>query len=280
MRKLLSVSVIAVMAVILACGCKQQGGTKAAEPGKVLAIVNGEKITQADLDAELAGKPDFYKQRAQTEDGKKQLINKLIDQKLLMEDAKKKGINESPEIKAKVQAYEQRLVLDALRDKVVSAPSEPTEQDMKKFYDDHKFMFNRPESVRLSQIVLTDKAKADQVYKELKAMPSKFGELATKYSEDQFSKSRGGDMGYAVKGALPPEIESKVFGLKDGQISQVIQYDDRFYLFQVLEHKPPESTSFDQAKEEIKKRLQFEKQDEGWKQYLEGLKKSAKIEVK
>jgi len=280
MKKRILVSVVALSLIFWLEGCKGCGkaGQGLGKGSKVLAVVNGEKITNADLEEELAGKPDFYKERAQTEEGKRQIVDRLIEQKLLMQAAQKQQIADSPEIQAKIKAYEQRVLIDALRDKIVSAPAAPTEADIKQYYESHKYQFNQPELVRVRQIVTISRSKADQAYLEAKSSPTKFSDIAGKYSEDEASKSRGGDLGYVSKGTLPPELENKIFALKEGGISPVAGYQGKFYVFQVIEHRPAEQKNFEQAKEMIAKRLEYEKSQEKWKNYVEGLKKEAKID--
>jgi peptidyl-prolyl cis-trans isomerase C len=276
--------VFLVLALFLLDGCKgakQEAGPE--EPlekqTKVLAIVNGEDITEADFETELAGKPGSYRRRAESEDGKRQILERLIEQRLLMQAAKKEEITDDPEINAKVRAYKERLVLDALREKILSEQTELSEQEMKDYYEKHKFQFYHPERIWVKQIVFTDRSKAVEVYSELQSEPHRFREVAMKYSEDEASQRRGGDLGYITRGAFPAELEEKIFSLEEKELSEVIEYEGRYYIFQVITRQEAEHRDFDQVKDQIKKRMEYEKRRPKWEEYIEGLRGQAEIEV-
>jgi len=275
MKKLLVILATLGLGSILVTSCK--GKAPEEKPGKVLAEVNGIKITEADFAAELEGKPDFYKQYAQSADGKKQIRDKLVERKLLLLTAEKEGVANSPDLEAKVQAYRERMIVDKLREKVVATQFEITDEDTKDYYDSHPEQYNRPESARLRQIVVNDAKTADTVYKEAKASPAQFEELARKYSQDETTKGRGGEMGMVNKGTQAPEVESKIFSLKEGEISSPVNSKGKFYIFQMVQKKPAENKDYDQVKDQIKKRMDYEKKQDQWKEYLDNLKKTAQI---
>jgi peptidyl-prolyl cis-trans isomerase C len=167
-------------------GCREEKAEPeevAVKTGKVLAVVNGEEITEAELKAELEGKPEFFRRRVESAEGRKEILENLIERKLLMQATEREGIADDAEIEAKVQAYRERLMMDSLKKKVLSEPVEVTEDEMRAYYEKHKFQFNRPELIHVRQIVLSDKKKADEVYSELKSAPHRFEEMARKHSE-------------------------------------------------------------------------------------------------
>ena len=273
-----------VFAFLLLDGCKGVNQEAVPEepsmkPGKVLAVVNGENITEADLEAELAGKPESYRRRAESENGRKQILERLIGQRLLMQAAKKEGITDSPEINARVRVYREHLVMNALKDKVFSEQTELSEQEIKDYYEKHKFQFHHPERIWARQIVLSDKSKAEEIHSELQSEPHRFREMAMRYSEDEASQKIGGDLGYVAKGDLPTELEDKIFSLEEKELSGVIEYQGRCYIFQVVKRQKAEHKNFDQVKDQIKKRAEYEGKQPKWREYIEGLRSQAEIEI-
>jgi peptidyl-prolyl cis-trans isomerase C len=276
--------VLLILTILVLQGCKDK--KKEAEPEKpatdqaqVLAIVNGERITQADFEAELAGKPESFRKRAQDKEIKKQVLEKVIQQKILMQAAREEGILDDPAIMAKVQDYQQRLILDALKNKVLSEKIEVTEQEMQDYYQSHKFEFYRPERVWVRQIVFNDKSKAEEVHAQLEESPHRFKEMAKNYSEDVATKTRGGDMGYIERGAFPQRLEEKIFSLDEKEMSQVIEYEGRFYIFQIFKRQEAEHKEFEQVREQIRRRLEFNKKMPNWNQYYQDLRQKAQIEL-
>jgi foldase protein PrsA len=104
--------------------------------------------------------------------------------------------------------------------------------------------------------------------------------MARNYSEDEASRDRGGDLGYVSKGALPEEIEERIFAMEEGEVSPVVELEGKFFIFKVEERRKAESREFEQAKEQIKKRIEYDKRKERWKGYVEGLREGAEIEVR
>jgi len=294
MRKGLVLLVALLLAGALLQGCKAVK-EKAKDNSKVLAIVNGEKITENDLQAELAGRPDSFRKIVESPEGRKMFVNRLVERKLLMQTAEKEEIAKNPEIERKVQVYRERLLMEELRKKITSSPENITDQDLQAYYEQNKSQYNFPEMAHLRKIAVSGKSKADQLLKQLKAAPNKFEELAKAESEDLASKMRGGDIGYVQRASLvsqkggsyplmtgnnlPPEIADKVFALGKNEISKVYQLEGKYVIFQMVDHRPAKEQTFDEAKEQIKRTLEFERTQAKWKEYLDGLKKQAKIEI-
>jgi peptidyl-prolyl cis-trans isomerase C len=297
MKKInLSLIILAVMAVLVT-GCPGQKKTeKPADNSKVLATVNGDKITEADFQAELAGKPESYQKMASTPEGKKMMLDRLVERRLLMQTAKKEGVTENPEIEKRLQAYKERLVIEELRKKVVPAPGQMNDQQLLDYYNQNKSRYNLPEMVRVRRIVVSDKNTADKLYKEVKATPAKFEEIAKQSSEDEVTKSRGGDMGFVMKSSdaesrmrgidaaslqrntLPDEIAVKVFAMNKDEISPVLPLGVKFFIYQVVEKRAAEEKSFEQVKDQISRLMEYEGTQNKWKDYIDGLKKTATIQ--
>jgi peptidyl-prolyl cis-trans isomerase C len=294
MKKLFGLSIILAAVLVLFPGCN--GKEKSEDNSKVLAMVNGEKITQADFDAELAGKPDNFRRMVENPEGKKMMLNRLIERKLIMQTAEKEGVSNSPDIQKRVDAFKERVIMEEMRKKLtVAQPA--NDQDLQAYYDQHKDQYNMPEMAHLRKISVSDKSKADQIAKQLKAAPTKFEELARENSEDQMSKMRGGDVGFVLRApmispehgghplpamtgnTLPPELADRVFPLKKDQVSQVFEIEGKYVIFQMIDLRPAQTKTLDDVKDQIKRTMEFEKTQEKWKEYIDGLKKQAKIEI-
>lgn len=101
-----------------------------------------------------------------------------------------------------------------------------------------------PAEVMVSQIVrfakLTRAQKSELVkkleeYKERILGGEKFETLAKEYSEDQGSKTYGGDLGWAKRGQMVPQFEATAMQLSPGEMSDVVESDFGFHLIQTLE---------------------------------------------
>ncbi|MFZ0035374.1 MAG: peptidylprolyl isomerase [Sedimentisphaerales bacterium] len=166
-----------------------------------------------------------------------------------------------------------------------------TEDDAKKFYSENKSKFENPEQVKASHILIkphtTDpnadpnqaraaaKAKAEDLLKQVKA-GADFAELARANSDCPSSK-QGGDLGYFGKGQMVPAFEEAAFALKPGQVSDVVETQFGYHIIKLTDHKDPNVTPFEKAKDDIVKMLTQSKQADFADEYIKSLKANAKI---
>lgn len=191
------------------------------------------------------------------------------------------------------------LIDDQIKEKI-----NITEEDAKKFYDDNKQSFFRPESYRAQHIfvsfypaemlekyppmgleskkddamVAKAEKKINEAFKQVQG-GADFGKLAEKYSEDAGSSSKGGDLDFIYKGVLAPEFDEAVSNLKPGEISGIVKTAYGYHIIKLNEIRPAEYALFAEMKEAIQKHLFTEEAKNKVQKYLAGLKKKAKIEV-
>jgi len=163
----------------------------------------------------------------------------------------------------------------------------PTEAQVAEFYDAGKERFAQPESVHARHILLkVDKAddeaakaakkqKIDDLKKQLDG-GADFAELAKANSECP-SASRGGDLGTFGKGDMVPPFEEAAFLQATNAIGPVVETEFGYHVIQVLEHNAARTVPLDEVRETIAGRLEQQKQQQAFGDYLKGLKAKAKI---
>jgi len=139
-------------------------------------------------------------------------------------------------------------------------------KDIENYYIQNKKEFEQPEQVRASHILIrvnnfdneseVKKAKSllEEVLRKYKAGTS-FEELAKKYSEDP-SSANGGDLGYFQRGEMIEEFEKAAFDLNTGEVSDIVKTPFGFHLIKVTDHKEERNLSLQEAKPEIKEKLE------------------------
>jgi peptidyl-prolyl cis-trans isomerase D len=142
-----------------------------------------------------------------------------------------------------------------------------SQQDLQKYYDQHRDEFRVPEQVNVRQILIktplpgpdgkvdqkgVDEArkKAEDALKQLKA-GAKFEELAKKYSEDPSGKS-GGSVGWIKRGGFPvPEVDKAAFSLPKGRTSDVINAGYAFVILRVEDKQDAHLKTLAEVKDQI-----------------------------
>jgi peptidyl-prolyl cis-trans isomerase C len=258
--------------------CKPASDVETKNDGKTLAEVNGTKITVKDFNAEVENLPPYIRPMAQTPEGKKELLESMVVRELVLEQAKKDGIDKSKEVVNRLEDLKKRVVVEAFVRKKIEQDIKISDDEMKKFYDQNKDKFKSGEQVKASHILVKSESSAQDILSQLKKGAS-FEELARKNSADA-SAAKGGDLGWFSKGTMVPEFDKVAFGLKDGELSNVVKTPYGFHIIKVTGKRAAGVRSFDEVKDQIKAAMMPAKQQEVLQQLKESLKKSAKISIK
>jgi len=285
MQKSIGLFFIAFM-VLAISGC---GGTTSS--GDVLVDINGEKITKGDI-IFLGEINPRIKAQLSNPAGEKRILDNLVEQDLLYQEAVKEGINRDPKVKAKVDLYRRVIIAQSLVDDTIA-------QAAKKYYKDHADEFKK---LRFSQILIKysspeeiKKAKkkkgkgitkphtekeALKLAKTIKTKLEKganFAKLAGEDSEDLSTKNRGGDMGLVSKtdkrllsrGYTP--LLNKAFEMKVGEIAGPIKTNNGYSIITVT--RGIEVEPFDEAERSIT----FKVRNDARQELIAKLKKDATI---
>ncbi|RII29197.1 MAG: peptidylprolyl isomerase [Geobacter sp.] len=270
-----------VLCIAVACGCNGKTGTgesKGSSGGKTLAEVNGNVITTEDFKREVENLPPYLKPMADTAEGKKEMLDTMIVRDLILQQARKDGIDKSAEVTAKLEDLKKRVVVEAYLKKKVEEQAGLSDADLQKFYDANKDKFKTGEQIRASHILVKSEKEAQDILAQLKK-GGNFEELAKKYSTDS-AGAKGGDLGWFGKGSMIPAFEKVAFGLKEGELSGIVTTQFGYHIIKLTGKRPAGIRPFAEVKDQIKAGLLPEKQQEVFKKLKEDLKKNAKISVK
>ena len=272
--------VLALTLSVAGTGCKQTGdATKdAGKNGVVLAEVNGATITDADFYKEQESLPPYLKPMTETPEGKREMLDTMVVRELIVQQAKKDGIDKSPEVAAKLEDLKKRVVVEAFLKKKVEESANVSDAELQEFYKKNQDKFQTGEQIKASHILVKSAAEAKDIEKQLKAGAS-FDALAKKHSIDG-AAAKGGDLGWFGKGSMLPEFEKVAFSLKEGQTSGIVQTKFGYHIIKATGKRPAGARSFEEVREEIKAAVIPEKQQATFAKLKEELKKDAKLSIK
>lgn len=291
---------LALMAVLAACdgggassgGASSGGGggspsapaAPAEEVGETLATVNGVVIGSKEFEQNAARKSPASGDTLSLEE-KQEVLDRLIEEKLLYEAALKKGLDRDPKV--------QKVMVNTLLREVVYANvrnSDFTDEELQKYYEEHKEEFVVPEKVQIKRILIKvseerpeaeAKAQADRIRAELVKKPDSFKDQAAQYSEDPYRR-RGGDVGFVArtgKPGLDQAIVDKAFELNVDQISDTFKTDEGFNIIQVANKRDRVERTFQQMKGSVLRKVKNDKLKELYDKYVAELKAAATVKT-
>ncbi|NNL78399.1 MAG: peptidylprolyl isomerase [Desulfobacterales bacterium] len=196
----------------------------------------------------------------------------------------KMGFSED-EVKTQI---EQGLAIRELIDKQIAGKVEVTDKESKVFYDGNPQLFKQPEQVKASHILIKADAKADEAkkaeaQKKIKEVQQKlkdggdFSTLAKEFSEGP-SNVRGGDLGYFNRGQMVKPFEDAAFTMQPNEVSDVVETRFGYHLIKVYDKKPEQVLAYADVKEKLIQHLKKQKVEKQASEYIDQLKKNAKIE--
>jgi peptidyl-prolyl cis-trans isomerase SurA len=311
---------------------------------EIIARVNNEIITRT----EYVRSRDQLKQELQQQDSatadrafaekQRDVLRDLIDQQLLLQKGKDLGITGDTELIKKLDEMRKQMNLGSMEELEKAAEAQGAsyedfkqnlrnqiitqrvigqevgsklamnKEDVRKFYDQHRTEMERPEEVRLAEILIAPKmpakpavgtdakpeppseaeteaalaaaqAKAQDLLDQVRK-GAKFGDLAKKYSDGPSAKD-GGDLGSPFKrGTLSKELEDKVFALKAGEVTDVVRTKQGFVFLQVTEHQAAGIPALKEVEPRIQDALYMQKLQPALRAFLTTLREEAYIDYK
>ncbi|MBF0530667.1 MAG: peptidylprolyl isomerase, partial [Deltaproteobacteria bacterium] len=292
---------------------------------KAAALVDGTAIPYTEFEMEINRLEQEYMEKnlrqpepEKLKEMKKGAMDHLIGRELLYLDSKNKGMKiDDAELDGKLKAlqaqfsspeeYQQALaqmnmtdqdlkenfrraltveqwITKEFVDKVSIA-----DQDVQNYYDKHPEYFKKPETVRVSHILISAGAQAkeedkkearkkiDDIKKRLDAGED-FAALAKELSQCP-SKEKGGDLGFISRGQTVKPFEEAAFKLAPNQISDVVETTFGYHVIKSVDRQPAGVTPLADVKAQIKEFLKNEQAGQKLNAYVAGLREKAKIEV-
>ena len=180
------------------------------------------------------------------------------------------------------------LAIRELIDQQIASKIVVTDKESKAYYDGNPQLFKQPEQVKASHILIkvdanTSEAKKAEAKEKITEIQQKlkdggdFAELAKEFSEGP-SNVKGGDLGYFRRGQMVKPFENVAFTMKPNEVSEVVETQFGYHLIKVYDKKSQQVLAYADVKDKLTQRLKQQKVEKEATQYVDKLKKDAKIE--
>ncbi|MGB8657155.1 MAG: peptidylprolyl isomerase [Candidatus Zixiibacteriota bacterium] len=262
MKKTIMVLLVGILALVSFSGCGSQ------KAGKVVAKVGDRAITVDDLEAQWADASRMIIRNVSEFDRKKDLVNKLVGDQVVILEGYKQGIDNEVENDSGFAKQKEGLLLNVLYKKEIADKAQATESEMKQEYE------KTQQEIHAWHILVETEEQADSIYKALKG-GADFATLAKGKSIDPSAKDNGGDLGFFRWGRMVPEFQDAAFKLKDGEISKPVKTTYGWHVIKVVERRKVEQSPYEDAKKMIQARLEQTKREQRVKEYFKELKDKA-----
>lgn len=214
------------------------------------AFVNGETIYISDVELEAVAQglivpgsefgtshPDFP-----------QVLEQLIDQRLLAQEAVRRGLDEDPAAKRRLAAGRERLLGNILVESLVA--NEVTEDAIDRMYEEQVKLQQLDDEVRIRRIIVEARADAEMIAAEL-SDGRDFAEAALEYSTDNRTRLEGGDLGWVKPNELTDPYAAIIGNTVTGTVSEIFETESGWAILKVDERRTTPPKTKDEMRPEI-----------------------------
>jgi len=291
----------------------------------IVARVNDQIITRSDYDRAMKQLDDEARQHGATmqqiSEGHKDLLRDLIDQQLWLSKGKELEITGETELVQKLNELRKQFNLETIDDLKKAAEEQGvsfedfkasirnqivtqlvmreevgrriqiTPGEVQRYFDEHKQEYTKPESVHLSEILVSGgadpsdaaadaaaKAKVDDIEAKLHA-GGDFTQLAKNFSDGP-TAADGGDLGEYLRGKLNPVFETKAFALKTGDFTEPIRTKQGYVILKVVQHVPGGVQAFKDVQDQVEQNYYMSRMAPAIREYLTTMRGQAYIFIK
>ena len=289
----LLLAMLAVLPLLTGCGDKAIGAD-----GTVIATYEWDgkphHITLEEMQQEISELPEYKQRQYQDKEGLETYMLLMAESRLILSLARDQKLNEDPGILKKVQDYLHELMVKKITAQEVDDKLALTEDDYLRYYEAHKEDYVRPAQVRLLCITLTDKARADEVFAEIKAGKD-IAQAAQELSDRGELVGPGanpaspGDTDYISRSAFPEGTEpfldaafaAEIGALHDGVIEVEVQTQKYFMMFRKDEARDAYQKPFEEedVRKNVVRKVEREKRKTLMTEWVAQLRDSAEVKT-
>jgi peptidyl-prolyl cis-trans isomerase C len=235
-------------AAVLAQTTTQPAADTKSDP--VVAVVNGKTLKRSDVVASAQTLPPQY--RNQINQLFPQLVDRLIDITLMVDEGRRQKLQNDPEVKAIVARYEDEAIREVLVRRFLA--DKLSDEALKKRYAVEVTKVPPSEELRASHILVKTEDEAKAIIKQLQG-GTDFAKLAKEKSTDT-SAGNGGDLGYFGNGDMVPEFYAAAAKLKKGEYTKdPVKTQYGWHVIELTDRRTKAVPKFEEVKDQVKEQV-------------------------
>ena len=235
------------LAALALAGCSQEGfqldeKQRREVSREVAARVNGEAIYTADVELEAVARGLVVSGAAlrSGDEAYKQVLDQLIDQKLMAQEAHRLGLEKDPAAQRRLEMAQERIMGNLLVESVVA--QQVTDEIIDKMYAEQVRLQQVNDQVSVAHIVTDTEEEAEAVWLRVEA-GEPFESLVFNHSRDSATRMENGDLGYVAPNDLPDPYPVVIANTAVGEVSPPFEVEGSWRILKVKDRRtePPKT---------------------------------------
>jgi len=207
-------------------------------------------------------------------DDQEEALKTWVKTELFYREGLRRGFGDDVDLRRRLNEIEREMVAEECIRSFLEDVPEVTESEAREYFEDHRSDYSI--QVRLAHILVRSKPEAERALAEIRA-GTPFENVAASSSVDQ-TAAQGGDLGYMRRGEMVHELEEKAFGLKVGEVGDVIESSYGYHIIKVLDRHPGAGRpSFDSKQAAVMNFLTSQRRRDAFDEWLGDLEEHATV---
>ncbi len=267
---LILVALMAMGSASLMAAPAKKSSSKAARPTKsvspedsnaVLVRVGDQVITRRSVSERMAELPEQYRANYSTPEGRQQLLDRMVEEKVWLLDADRNGVPKRETIQRQLEQQRRDLLVRTWVNELMAQNPAPSDSEAIAYYNDHGDEFKTPASATVRHIQLKSQGDAKKVLALAQAKGADWDKLVKTWTADTLTKTNGGSLGTTTRegqfsglGTQPALAESAI-ALGTGKMGGPFKTDRGWHVIKVDDARPDGVRSFDQVRSFIVRQI-------------------------
>ena len=287
MKRLILVTVVFLILgfFMLVSSCSQKAQV---QQENILAEFSDQVVTVGELEQEIFELSEWKQSKYKDQAGREEYLTLMAESRMLLEAAIEKGLDKDPEVVKQTREYKDQLIVKELVKREVDDQVTVTDEDLEKYYEEHKADYMEPEKVVVTEITVKDEEKSKEIMEKIKG-----GADFTELAKEMDAKGESFGPGQGNGGKTRPfsrdsfssaqEFVETAFSLEVGQMSDIIAQpirDETYYMIiRTDEHIPSRQQEFSEVESKIRRAVEKQKKKDRMDKWLETLKVEKRFQL-
>jgi len=243
----------------------------------ILVRVGKETITTGAVQRRIEELPENVRPQFTTPEGRQRLLDRLVEERVWLQTARKKGVEDRPEVRRQIEQQRRDLLIRTYINELMATNPAPADSEARAWYDSHPEDYKTPATVTVSHIQTSSEGEAKKIRQWARGGQD-WAKLVTRYSADTLTRARAGALGPTTRDGVfghlgrQPAFAETAFTIGAGKIGGPIKSDRGWHVIKVDDVKPDGIRSFDQVRGGIIRQLGSRRSQEFYQAQLTSAK--------
>jgi parvulin-like peptidyl-prolyl isomerase len=251
---------------------------------RVVAQIGNDVVTLSELDEAIESMPEWMRSAIEEPAQKEAFLKQYVAEELLHRKARRLELDKDPSVRMQSERAMRQLMIQKVLEDEIKAKVKISAEDVKLYYQAHQGRYAEKEAFKIRMITV-DEDRLDVVRKALEG-GEEFSDLARAHSLDEATRGQGGEVDDWIEQGLDPtglgdpaRLWEALANQEEGEVTEPIQANDMYYLFQIASRRPPRAHSLEEARKQVETDLYKERVEKAYQELIQQALRASEVKL-